>query len=108
AIIRRLSQDSSEFRHNLSLGAKPEKANLSPEIENIVKLTAPKLIRDGLFFVGLDVVGDKLIELNVLSPGGIDHSEITGMSDFGDAIIEAIERKIVYKKEYGDQLKNKV
>lgn len=108
AIIRRLSTDSSEFRHNLSLGAQPEKAELTPEIEHIVKLTAPKLIRDGLFLVGLDIVDDKLIELNVLSPGGIDHSEITGMTDFGDAIIEAIERKIKYKEEYKNQLSNKI
>lgn len=108
AIIRRLSTDTSEFRHNLSLGAKPEKAELTPEIEHIVKLTAPKLIRDGLFFVGLDIVQNKLIELNVLSPGGIEHTKITGMTDFSDAIIEAIERKIKYKQEYKDQLSNKI
>lgn len=108
AIIRRVSQDKSEFRSNLSLGALPKKGKLTPEIEQIVSITAPKLIRDGLFLVGLDVVDDKLIEINVLSPGGIDHSEITKMTDFTTSIVKALERKALYKKLYGNQLSNRV
>lgn len=108
AIIRRVSQDKNEFRSNLSLGGIPKKGELTKEIEHIVSLTAPRLIRDGLFFVGLDVVKDKLIEINVLSPGGIDHAEITGMTDFTDTIVDALERKVHYAKYYKGLLSNNV
>ena len=108
AIIRRVSTDKNEFRSNLSLGAKAKKAKLTPAMEHIVNLTAPKLIRDGLFFVGLDIVDDKLIEINVLSPGGIDHCEAIGMPDFTDTVIDALERKIVYMKHYKNKLSNRV
>ncbi|MEM0516814.1 MULTISPECIES: glutathione synthase [Aequorivita] len=107
AIIRRVNSDNSEFRSNLSLGAKAKKAKLTPEIEKIVSLTAPKLIRDGLFFVGLDIVNDKLIEINVLSPGGLDYCENIKLPAFTDTVVEAIERKIEYKKYYKNSLTNK-
>ncbi len=108
AIIRRVNSDTSEFRSNLALGAKAKKAELTPEIENIVSLTAPKLIRDGLFFVGLDVVDDKLIEINVLSPGGLSYCPDIGLPDFTDAVMEAIERKMDYRKHYKNSLSNRV
>ena len=108
AIIRRVSTDKTEFRSNLSLGAKAKKAKLTPEIEHIVSLTAPKLIRDGLFFVGLDIVDDKLIEINVLSPGGLNHCEAIGMPDFTNTVIDALERKIGYMKHYKNKLSNRV
>ncbi len=108
AIIHRTSMDKTEFRNNLSLGAIPKKGSITPAIEHIVSLIAPKLVRDGLFFVGLDIVQDKLLELNILSPGGIDHGKVTGMTDFADTIIAAIERKLQYKKESNNQLSNRI
>ncbi len=108
ALIRRVSSDKSEFRSNLSLGAKAKKAKLTPEIEHIVSLTAPKLIRDGMFFVGLDIVDDKLIEINVLSPGGLDRCESIGMPAFTDTIVDALERKVNYMKHYKNKLSNRV
>ena len=107
AIIRRINSDSTEFRSNLSLGAKAKKAKLTPEMERIVSLTAPKLIRDGLFFVGLDIVKDKLIEINVLSPGGLNYCPNIGLPGFTDTVIDAIERKMEYKKYYRNSLTNK-
>lgn len=108
AVIRRVSSDKSEFRSNLSLGAKAKKAKYTPQMEKIVSLTAPKLIRDGLFFVGLDIVDDKLIEINVLSPGGLDHCKGIGMVDFTDTIVDALERKVLYMEYYKNKLSNRV
>jgi len=107
AVIRRVNSDTSEFRSNLALGAKAKKAKYTKEMEHIVSVTAPKLIKDGLFFVGLDVVDDKLIEINVLSPGGLDYCEKIGLPDFTETVIKAIERKVAYKKLYGRSLSNK-
>ncbi len=106
-LIRRINTDKDEFRSNLALGGKAEKAKLTPEIERIVELTAPKLIRDGFFFVGLDVVDDKLIEINCMSPGGLAYTEAIGLPDFTDVVIESIERKIEYKKLNKRELSNK-
>ena len=107
AVIRRVNKDKAEFRSNLSLGATAKPAKLTKEMEHIVKVTAPKLIRDGFFFVGLDVVDDKLIEINVLSPGGLDYCEEIGLPEFTTPVIEAIERKVEYKKLYGSNFSNK-
>ncbi|QDO95226.1 glutathione synthase [Formosa sediminum] len=108
AVIRRLNKDKNEFRSNLSLGATAKKAKYTKKMQHIVEVTAPKLIKDGLFFVGLDIVDDKLIEINVLSPGGIEHCEAIGLPGFTTTIIEAIERKVEYKKLYKNNISNKV
>lgn len=106
AVIRRVSSSSDEFRSNLSLGAKAEKAELTPEMRKIVDITAPKLIRDGLFFVGLDVVKDKLIEINVLSPGGLDYIKGTDLPDFTKTVIQSIEKKVEFKAYYPNIMTN--
>ncbi len=105
-IIKRVS-GKGEFRSNISQGAKPQESELTEEIKKIVEITAPKLIRDGLFFVGLDVVKDKLIEINVLSPGGLDGLYKIGLPDFSDVVIKSIEKKLEYKKHYGSQISNR-
>ena len=76
-------------------------------MKKIVEIVGPKLIRDGLFFVGLDIVKDKLIEINVLSPGGMDSFPVVGLPDFSDVVVDAIERKLVYKKNYGSKISNR-
>ncbi len=60
-----------EFRANLSLGAKFLKTSITAQEEKLVRALKPKLIRDGLYFAGIDVVEGKLIEINVTSPAGI-------------------------------------
>lgn len=60
-----------EFRANLSLGGKHVRARLAPAEKKLVRALKPKLLRNGLYFVGIDVVDGKLIEINVTSPAGI-------------------------------------
>src|SRR5690606_16091279 len=100
ALIGRGNKNKEEFRSNFKVGAIASNSQLTPAIEKIVNLTSPKLIRDGLFLVGLDVIKDKLIEINVLSPGGLDRFKDIGMPDFSETVIKAIERKLYYKKKY--------
>ena len=106
-IIRRVSGEG-EFRSNFSQGGSADKSPLTEGIQKVVDVVAPKLIKDGLFFVGLDVVEDKLIEINVLSPGGLDHFGEINLPDFSDIVIDSIEKKVYYKKMYGGQIENKV
>ncbi|MFA0964525.1 glutathione synthetase [Roseivirga sp. BDSF3-8] len=105
-LIRRKSGEG-EFRSNFSVGGSAENSELTDAMKRIIRVTAPKLIRDGLFFVGLDVVGDKLIEINVLSPGGFEHFRDLKMPDFTDTVIDSIERKVEYKRLYEGLLSNR-
>lgn len=106
AIIRRVSGEG-EFRSNFSLGATADSSKLTKAMQHIVDVTAPRLIADGLFFVGLDIVKDKLIEINVLSPGGLNWFDSIDMPDFTQPVIKAIERKLEYKKMHGSRISNK-
>jgi glutathione synthase len=105
-IIKRKTNEG-DFRSNISQGGTPEAIEITEEIQKIVEVIAPRLIRDGLFFVGLDVVKDKLIEINVLSPGGLDGLAKIGVDNFSDVIVEAIEKKLEYKKHYAKTISNR-
>jgi glutathione synthase len=68
--------------------------------QRICDLIRPKLLADGLYFVGVDIVGDKMLELNVFTPGGI-HSihELYGL-DVADIVIRDLERRIRLRAAY--------
>ncbi len=70
ARVRRVPQ-AGEARANLHVGARPEKATLSARDLEICEAIGPELSKRGLLFVGIDVIGDYLTEINVTSPTGI-------------------------------------
>ncbi len=61
----------SDFRSNLSVGGSMHKASLTSEDKRIIDAIAPTLVRNGLYFAGIDVMGPYLTEINVTSPSGI-------------------------------------
>ena len=60
----------------------------------------PKLVQDGMFLVGLDIVGDKLMEINVFSPGGLGSAQKFEKVNFSNAVLDAMERKVEYMSFY--------
>jgi glutathione synthase len=62
---------SYEVRSNVHAGGTVVKHSLTKNEKALCKHIGPKLVRDGLYFVGIDVINEKLIEVNVQSPGGI-------------------------------------
>ena len=58
-----------------------------------------KLVQDGMFLVGLDIVGDKLMEINVFSPGGLNNLETLEGVPFCAEVIHAIEHKVEYRQK---------
>ena len=62
---------AGEHRANFHVGAKAAKSDLDADDRRIVERIAPSLRRDGLFFVGIDVIGGLLTEVNVTSPTGV-------------------------------------
>jgi glutathione synthase len=97
AAFRRVST-SGDVRSNLHAGGKLARAEIDDEVLKVADLVRPKLIQDGMFLVGLDIVGDKLMEVNVFSPGGLGSAQkLERGTDFTNAVIHAIERKVQYR-----------
>jgi glutathione synthase len=69
AILRVPRED--DVRANIHAGGTVKPTELTPGESAIVRAVGPKLVEHGLFFVGLDLIGERLIEVNVTSPTGI-------------------------------------
>ncbi len=60
-----------EFRSNLSLGGTAHRTQLTSKEKKIVRRLKPYLLREGIYFAGVDVLCEKLIEINVTCPSGL-------------------------------------
>lgn len=60
-----------EFRGNMAVGGRVAKTEITPRDREICQQLAPTLRRDGLIFVGIDIIGNYLTEVNVTSPTGV-------------------------------------
>jgi glutathione synthase len=97
---------ATDVRSNMAVGGSAEAAKVTDEMLQIVEAVRPKLIADGMFLVGLDIVGDKLMEVNVFSPGGLGSCAALYDVDFTTAVIEDLERKTGVREHYGSKLPN--
>jgi glutathione synthase len=79
-------------RANISTGGRSVPLEIGAVEVAIVDAMGPKLVEDGMFFVGIDVVGDKVVEINAESPGGMQSVERLYDIDACPAVIEALER----------------
>ena len=104
AFRRRASE--SEVRSNMSAGGKAEAVKVTDEMLQLVEAVRPKLVDDGMFLVGLDIVGDKLMEVNVFSPGGLGSCQQLYGVDFAPAIIADLERKVGIRGHYVNHMGN--
>lgn len=86
-----------ETRGNLAAGGRGEARPLSETDWAIAKAVAPTLKEKGLIFVGLDVIGDKLTEINVTSPTCIREIEATFDISITGKLMDAIERRLQEK-----------
>jgi len=106
AAIHRVPPEA-EFRSNITIGGKAALAEITPDMLEIAEQVRPQLIADGLFLVGLDIIGNKLLEVNVFSPGGVwGASRLTGV-DFPLLVIEAVERKVEIATGMPDRYSNR-
>jgi len=99
AAFRRVNE-SSDMRSNMHAGGQAHAAKVTDEMLHMVDVVRPKLLDDGMFLVGLDIVGNKLMEVNVFSPGGLGSSEQLYEVDFTQPVIEALERKVELRGSY--------
>lgn len=96
-----------DVRSNIHAGGKEVKHTLTKQELRLCKHIGPKLVRDGLYFVGLDVINGKLVEVNVLSPGGITRINRLNRTklqmqiiDFAETVVKAKEVSITRKNEF--------
>lgn len=82
-----------ETRSNMHVGGRPEKVGLTERDREICATIGPVLKEKGQIFVGIDVIGDYLTEINVTSPTGIQELERFDGTNAAAAIWEAIEAK---------------
>jgi glutathione synthase len=105
AAVRRRAGEG-DFRSNMSAGGHPEPVEVDETMLRIASIVGPKLVKDGIFFAGLDIVGDKLVEINTISSGGLNIAGKLAERDFGTPVIDAVERKVFYKKQYKEHIRN--
>lgn len=99
AAFRRV-RTGDDMRSNIHAGGRLRQAQITDEHLKLAEMVRPKLVQDGMFLVGLDIVGDKLMEINVFSPGGLGSAQKFEKVNFAHAVIEAIERKVQYMNYY--------
>jgi glutathione synthase len=105
AAFRRVNK-TGDARSNMHSGGESEPVEVTDEMLRLVEIVRPKLVADGMFLVGLDIVADKLIEINVFSPGGLGSSSQFAGVDFAAAVIGDLERKSEQRQYYGARMTN--
>jgi len=88
-----------EFRTNIHAGARAFKHDVTDAEREICRAIKPRLVEDGLFFVGVDVIADKLVEINCLSPGGIPRINRLDKVKLEVEVIDFIEQKVSEMKQ---------
>ena len=83
-----------EARSNMHVGGKAVKATLTSREKEICEAIGPTLVEKGLVFVGIDVIGDWLTEINVTSPTGIQEIDRFDKVSVEGQIWDAIERRV--------------
>jgi len=105
AAFRRVNK-TADPRSNMRVGGKAEPVKVTDAMLELADAVRPKLLADGMFLVGLDIVGDKLMEINVFSPGDLGTCESIYKAKFTDAVIDALEHKVELRRHYGHTLDN--
>ena len=99
AAFRRV-RTGDDMRSNIHAGGRLRQAEITEEHLKLAEMVRPKLVQDGMFLVGLDIVGNKLMEINVFSPGGLGSAQKFEKVNFAHAVLGALERKVEYMRYY--------
>ena len=103
AAYRRM-RPKDDIRSNMHVGGLRKRSDFTEAEALICELLRPRLVADGLYFVGVDLVGNKVLEINVFAPGGIHNiNELYGV-DVGTEVIRDLERRVGLRAVYRDGL----
>src|SRR5690606_2456643 len=105
AAFRRVPAEG-ETRSNVHRGGTVAPVEIDDAILAVADAVRPKLVQDGMFLVGLDIVGDKILEINTFTPGGLNNVSQLQDVDFNDTVIRALEEKMTIRAGYGLHISN--
>ena len=88
----RRERSDGDFRHNLKQGARPAACDIDDTDRTINAAISPHLRRNGIRIAGLDVIGDRLVEVNTLNPGGVHWADTLGRAPTGWIADETVRR----------------
>ena len=86
-----------DVRSNISVGGTVEKHKLTKAEKDLCAIIGEKLVADGILYAGLDLIGGKLIEINVLSPGTIKDINLLNKVRLQEKILDFFEEKVKEK-----------
>ncbi len=95
---------SGDIRSNISAGGSIAKHKLTKDEIRMCKIIGEKLVRDGLFFAGLDLIGGKLIEVNVMSPGAITEYNRLNNTKLQVKIIDFLEKTVQERNREAERI----
>ncbi|MCB9664588.1 MAG: hypothetical protein H6732_10790 [Alphaproteobacteria bacterium] len=100
AYLRRRAE--GEFRHNLSQGGTPEPTVVTDAEKAVVARLSPHLRRAGIRIAGLDLIGQHVVEVNAVNPGGAFYADLLHGTDVAGSIVERLEAGIAQQRSRGD------
>jgi len=83
-----------DFRTNIHAGARAYRHEITVKEREICDAIKDKVVEDGLFFVGIDIIGDRLVEINCVSPGGIPRINRLNKVKLEAEVIDFIEKQV--------------
>ncbi|NND61964.1 MAG: ATP-grasp domain-containing protein, partial [Flavobacteriaceae bacterium] len=83
-----------DHRSNVTAGGSVQKHSLTKTEKELCRRIGPKLVKDGLYFVGIDVINGMLVEVNVMSPGGITYMNKVYKTRVQEKVIDFVEDKV--------------
>ena len=84
-----------DHRGNMHVGGKCTKADITKKDEEICSVLTEQLISDGLYFTGIDIIGDRVTEINVTSPAGIPEINSFNHCRLEEQTIDFIEKRVI-------------
>ena len=97
---RRVTETAPNGNGKATTAALRGKCDFGPVEARICDILRPKLLADGLYLVAADIVGDRILELNVFTPGGIHAVHELYGADFAGAIVADLERRVRLRAAY--------
>jgi glutathione synthase len=94
------------MRANIHAPGSTESVKLTEAHYHIAEAVRPRLVQDGMFLAGLEIVDDKLIDIDVFSPDGLVTAHAFEKVNFSEFVIQALERKVEYMHYYRRRFDN--
>jgi glutathione synthase len=94
------------LRANIHVPGATEQVKLTDVHFEIAEAVRPRLVQDGMFLAGLEIVGGKLLDIDVFSPGGLGNAQSFEKVNFSEAVVIALEHKVDYMTSYNRRFDN--